>query len=526
MWCIECGNKLAEGAKFCMNCGTKIMREDENLSENNLKSKDIKVKTKNINFSLFGFNMEVPKEMKEYVDIRNIFEKQARETSNNFMNSYYNYGDIVNFLSKAKDDIYECYRVSCSKAIDILHDKGIYSFDLQKFYEEGFVPNVKEWLEEYNKVYSEYKDIMEYGEAQKNYRAMRKEGRGKMVGGGFGLGGALKGAAMAGSINAVTGIFHSIGNGIGNSLTNAEIKEKLNNLFRQKNLKEIFTNASYNDTFNIHYLLIIILNDVRENQIPVIYDEDNFNMALTMFNNITEGKVKEELKAKVFSDMLFKYPFDEDFYYLALDEFGDENGELEKYGNFFGINVTEMKEEIEREKNALNKLDEITSGKGEEFEEALEDNYFFEELKEEIGNDVIKNITLASSYTETNYNKVDLYFLFEELNNKVEKKLENAKSSYAQFEKDEKLILLSDSTAFGSGKTGFIITNRFMYGKGAFEKPWKISFQNINNLEIKDKNTLILNEYELKFYAANKESIVEVFSLLQFILMNLKYIVQ
>ena len=37
-----------------------------------------------------------------------------------------------------------------------------------------------------------------------------------MVGGGFGLGGALKGTATAGAINAVTGMGHSVVNAVGN----------------------------------------------------------------------------------------------------------------------------------------------------------------------------------------------------------------------------------------------------------------------------------------------------------------------
>ena len=48
------------------------------------------------------------------------------------------------------------------------------------------------------------------------YREFRKESRGRVVGGGFGLGGALKGMATAGTINAVTGMGHSVVNAVGN----------------------------------------------------------------------------------------------------------------------------------------------------------------------------------------------------------------------------------------------------------------------------------------------------------------------
>ena len=53
-------------------------------------------------------------------------------------------------------------------------------------------------------------------DAEIEYRESRKQNRSRVVGGGFGLGGALKGMATAGAINAVTGMGHSVVNAFGN----------------------------------------------------------------------------------------------------------------------------------------------------------------------------------------------------------------------------------------------------------------------------------------------------------------------
>ena len=55
-------------------------------------------------------------------------------------------------------------------------------------------------------------------------REERKESRGRVVGGGFGLGGALTGMATAGAMNAVSGAGHSIINAIGNASSEWEAK--------------------------------------------------------------------------------------------------------------------------------------------------------------------------------------------------------------------------------------------------------------------------------------------------------------
>lgn len=53
-------------------------------------------------------------------------------------------------------------------------------------------------------------------DAEAEYRKLRKASRGRWQGGGFGIGGAIKGAAEAGMMNMGTGAIHSVVNGLGN----------------------------------------------------------------------------------------------------------------------------------------------------------------------------------------------------------------------------------------------------------------------------------------------------------------------
>lgn len=76
--------------------------------------------------------------------------------------------------------------------------------------------------EYYDDIVDKYNDIVSELEESREYREMRKASRGRVVGGGFGVGGALKGMAAAGAMNAVSGLGHSIANAVGNARSSAE----------------------------------------------------------------------------------------------------------------------------------------------------------------------------------------------------------------------------------------------------------------------------------------------------------------
>ena len=56
--------------------------------------------------------------------------------------------------------------------------------------------------EAYNIIAKAYNEIQEEYEDEIEYRELRKASRGRVVGGGFGFGGAIKGMAMAGATRA------------------------------------------------------------------------------------------------------------------------------------------------------------------------------------------------------------------------------------------------------------------------------------------------------------------------------------
>lgn len=83
-------------------------------------------------------------------------------------------------------------------------------------------------------VRAQYDAIEEQKNAEEQYRADRKASRERWEGGGFGLGGALKGAATAGALNTVTGLGHDIVNTAGNLSSAAAASSAKSALYRDK----------------------------------------------------------------------------------------------------------------------------------------------------------------------------------------------------------------------------------------------------------------------------------------------------
>lgn len=73
----------------------------------------------------------------------------------------------------------------------------------------------------------ELEDIDDDKDELREYRAARKANRGRFVGGGFGISGAIKGSMKAGTLNAATGMIHGSINAVGNlgSAVGASIKK-------------------------------------------------------------------------------------------------------------------------------------------------------------------------------------------------------------------------------------------------------------------------------------------------------------
>lgn len=130
------------------------------------------------------------------------------------------------------------------------------------------------------KLQSQYNEIERKRQAEAAYRENRKESRSRWSGGGFGLSGALKGAAEAAALNAVSGLGHSAVNAVGNAGSSVVSSSAKASLYRSEATRNQLENALYQDVHLLFTRHIDLLNRCKNNWIVNSFSVSRSNSLL------------------------------------------------------------------------------------------------------------------------------------------------------------------------------------------------------------------------------------------------------
>lgn len=232
-----------------------------------------------------------------------------------------------------------------NKGIDILNAQGVYSLDEDSFYDK-YVKKFHLTEHVFEVVRSMQKAVEAVNirqEEEEMYRQARKAGRGRVVGGGFGLGGAIKGMAQAGMMNAASGIAHSAFNAVGN--VGSGIAASSDKAAIYKKYKEPLKTALMQDLYDIRNAIRTALQ--KEAGIVCKYVTDSeYDKAKAIWNNYRLGRIPAEKKKEQIIEALTLNPYSIEIYDSIWEDYGDENGELRKMATYFGIPLEQQIAEI------------------------------------------------------------------------------------------------------------------------------------------------------------------------------------
>lgn len=187
-------------------------------------------------------------------------------------------------------------------------------------------------------ILSELEKIIDDQNEMKQYRATRKAYRGRMVGGGFGLSGAIKGAVQAGAINATTGMAHSAVNAIGNMGSSIAASSKKSSLYKNNQTKDVLAAGiclSILSTFENHKELI---NKYNKRYFEDGFDEDK---AKALFENAMRITDKREM---LLVDSVANYPGENTLAYI-FKNYKSERKNVYAIGEVFGLDFGKYVEE-------------------------------------------------------------------------------------------------------------------------------------------------------------------------------------
>lgn len=184
-----------------------------------------------------------------------------------------------------------------------------------------------------------YNSIVAQQEAEEEYRAERKANRGRVVGGGFGVGGALKGMAAAGAMNAVSGAGHSLVNAIGNMGSAMEAASAKRALYNNNSAKALLRTGICDDIlacFNAH---IHLINERKGQYYINCFDSDK---AGALFEN---AKKVADKRIALLVESFTNCPWNRELLTYIFQEYSDERKNVWTIAKRFHVDLHKVAED-------------------------------------------------------------------------------------------------------------------------------------------------------------------------------------
>lgn len=218
-------------------------------------------------------------------------------------------------------------------------DQGILDLDADFFAKNYFYPacgeDGMEVINACERIQDAYNEIVMTREQKEAYRRMRREARGRWVGGGFGLGGAVKGAATAGAPNVASGVGHGIFNAIGNIGSGIAESGQKRSLYESPATLQTLLSALYTDIFRVFQADNAFEEEHFGTEFKPRYTSET-ERAQTILKNIRNRKLGDEDFKNVIRQVFEIDPYNGELYRQCLLRFGDRGQKLQAMADFFG----------------------------------------------------------------------------------------------------------------------------------------------------------------------------------------------
>lgn len=223
MFCMKCGAELPNDAKFCFKCGARIEKEALN---NNAEESVFQHKNQNTNVAaqkrtdngsanwlilpLGKRKLRFPASMKKYCENYRFYMQLAERKHDEFLQEYQKLGveTIEDVLDKVEPFLFQKCAEVTNECFRRLLELNIRSCSVESY--SKLAMSYYDPEQASKPYYAQASKIASLAQKLKSYRAIQRASRGKWVGGGFGLKGAIKGAAIAGGMNAADNVLHGI----------------------------------------------------------------------------------------------------------------------------------------------------------------------------------------------------------------------------------------------------------------------------------------------------------------------------
>lgn len=294
---------------------------------------------------VLGQSVDIPDSRISYNQYRLMFQAEADQAVHRFEQLYRQNQNLDDVIKHAPQQISDSIQPAVQLCVNTLVKHGILTIDAARF-EEQYLDYQAPWTDAYFKLSDQYAEIVMDQESLDAYRVARRKGRARWSGGGFGVSGALKGAATAGAFNMVAGAGHMLFNGMGKLISSAASSQK-NKIYRSPETLSSLSQGVWDSVFYLHGALIDCLSKTGADPLPLqgSVSPVQSREAIAILNNASSIGDSEQYRAALI-DVFEKDPYQENWYISAFERFGDD-GTLDALARYFGISGLQ-KEKIRR----------------------------------------------------------------------------------------------------------------------------------------------------------------------------------
>ncbi|MDO4536010.1 MAG: hypothetical protein Q4B63_09395 [Clostridium perfringens] len=296
-------------------------------------------------FNVLGKNIVFKDEEKLYIDIRNIFYKEALESSENFIDKFNKkYTSLDDFMIRGNSDGIKVIDNALEKGFDLLKNMGINNIDFNCFekYSKNYLGN---WKRSFLNIKEQYNTLMDRKYKRRNRRVRRvvKKGLVRANGNSYKT---IEESIESKFLETIYEIGNIIGNVFENIGLNIRIHNKMSKIFKAAETKKKLKNGIYEDIFSIHYAIIDIINEKKGYAINPFYDKKGKEEAKDIYYKLIDGEIKKDKIKEKSQEMIYKYPFSKKFYRFVLGYFKNYDKEIEEYAKFFGVEIKSIKDKM------------------------------------------------------------------------------------------------------------------------------------------------------------------------------------
>ncbi len=357
---------------------------------------------------IYGQEYQLSEGLENFGKIKREFQELSSEYESKFieelMKKCDDVQDMVDNASKIANRYFEKIE---EMILTKLTSNGVYTVkksDVTKAASECGV------FEGFEKTLSNLEEACSNINARVNYareqREMRKEYRGRVIGGGFGISNAMKGMVQASIINGAVGLGHSFVNAIGNARSEREARERLEDMYP---VARIGLKSAFSATIRNYHIVMIVMLDKYEIETFELPSNEDRETAKAMMENLEAGRIPKNKMKQVLFQILSLDPFSKAPYFYALEQYGDAKKELEQFAKIHEMNVEGIKESVVGRKyeRYINKLIDFYDGESDP--ETRENDLV--NLQENISNEKEKlgldTITAMEKQIEEEMNKLE-----------------------------------------------------------------------------------------------------------------------